>query len=192
MTIEQLEQFNNLKNMDLNKAMLIGRLTKDPELRTTATGQNVATFGVATNLTWTDQSGQKQERAEFHNIVVWRKLAEICAQYLRKGGRVYIEGRIQTRSWTGQDGNKRYTTEINADNMIMLDRAQNTQGGGGASFPPPQAQAAAPNNNFQSPPIQAPQAAPTPVISADEPVAQPVGQADNPQEDEVKVEDIPF
>lgn len=107
--------------MNLNKAMLIGNLTRDPESKTTPSGQNVCTFGIATNLVWTDQNGEKQKKAEFHNIVAWRKLGEICAQYLKKGSKVYIEGRLQTRDWEGQDGVKRYRTEIVADNMIMLD-----------------------------------------------------------------------
>src|SRR5210317_85441 len=111
------------KIMDLNKAMIIGRLTRDPELRTTPSGSSVASFSLATNLVWTDQQGQKQERVEYHNIVAWRKLADICGQYLRKGSKIYIEGRLQTRDWEGQDGVKRYRTEIIADNMIMLDRA---------------------------------------------------------------------
>ena len=115
--------------MDLNKAMIIGRLTADPESRTTPQGAAVATFSLATNLVWIDGSGQKQEKVEYHNIVVWRKLAEICSQYLKKGTKVYIEGRLQTRSWEGQDGVKRYRTEVVADNMIMLDRAGANTGG---------------------------------------------------------------
>jgi len=107
--------------------MLIGNLTRDPEIRTTNSGQTVASFGVATNHNWTDASGQKQEKAEFHNIVAWGKLAEICGQYLGKGRKVYIEGRLQTREWQGQDGAKRNRTEIVAENMIMLDRAGNGQ-----------------------------------------------------------------
>ena len=124
--------------------MIIGNVTRDPELKTIGSGQNVASFGVATNLVWTDQAGQKQQKVEFHNIVAWRRLGEICAQYLRKGAKIYIEGRLQTRDWVGQDGVKRFMTEIIADNMIMLDRA----GGGG-------------NNNpqFQGNQFQAPQAA---------------------------------
>ncbi|MFA5109722.1 MAG: single-stranded DNA-binding protein [Patescibacteria group bacterium] len=114
--------------MNLNKAMIIGNLTRDPELRNTASGQSVVSFGVATNLIWTDQSGQQQKKTEFHNIIAWRKLAEICAKYLHKGSKVYIEGRLQTTDWTGQDGVKRYRTEIVADNMIMLDNK------GGAGF----------------------------------------------------------
>ena len=106
--------------MDLNKAMIIGRLTRDPEIRTTPGGATVASFSVATNYVWTNQSGQKQEQVEFHNVVAWRKLAEIIGQYLKKGSQVYIEGRLQTRSWEGNDGQKRNRTEIVADNMIML------------------------------------------------------------------------
>jgi len=123
--------------MDLNKVMLIGNLTRDPEMRTTPGGQNVCSFGLATNLVWNDQSGQRQTRAEFHNIVAWRKLAEICAQYLKKGNKIYIEGRMQTRDWQDKEGNKRQRTEIVADNMIMLD----TRGGAKAapSAPSPDA-----------------------------------------------------
>ncbi len=108
--------------MSLNRAQLIGNLTKDPEVRQTPSGQAVTSFSIATNFTWNDQNGQRQEKTEFHSIVTWRKLAEICGQYLKKGSKVYIEGRIQTREWEGEDGVKRYRTEIVADNMIMLDR----------------------------------------------------------------------
>ncbi|HBA37017.1 TPA: single-stranded DNA-binding protein [Candidatus Falkowbacteria bacterium] len=107
--------------MNLNKAMIIGNVTRDPELKNTPSGQSVVSFAVATNLVWTDKTGQQQKKAEFHNIIAWRKLAEICSKYLRKGSKVYIEGRLQTTDWTGQDGVKRYRTEIVADNMIMLD-----------------------------------------------------------------------
>lgn len=107
--------------MSLNRVQLIGNLTRDPELKQIPGGQAVASFGVATNFTWKDQSGQKQEKAEFHNVIAWRKLAEICGQYLKKGSKIFIEGRLQTRSWEGEDGVKRYRTEIVADNMIMLD-----------------------------------------------------------------------
>lgn len=108
--------------MDLNRATLIGNVTRDPESRTTATGQNVCTFGIATNMQWTDAQGVKQQRAEFHNIVAWNKLADICSQYLTKGKKVFAEGRLQTRDWEAQDGTKRRTTEIILENMIMLDR----------------------------------------------------------------------
>lgn len=107
--------------MDLNRATIIGRLTRDPEVKTTPSGQSVANIGLATNRVWTDKSGVRQEKVEFHNIVLWGKLAEIAGQYLSKGRRVYMEGRLETRDWAGQDGVKRYRTEIVADNMIMLD-----------------------------------------------------------------------
>jgi single-strand DNA-binding protein len=106
--------------MDLNKATIIGRLTADPESRTTPTGQTVVSFSIATNLVWKDANGEKKEKTEFHNIVAWRKLAEIITQYLRKGSQIYLEGRLQTRSWEDQNGVKKYRTEIIADNMIML------------------------------------------------------------------------
>lgn len=121
--------------MDLNKVMLIGRLTRDPEIRTTPNGTNVASFSVATSFNWTDQQGQKKELTEFHNVVAWRKLAEIVGQYLKKGSQVYLEGRLQTRSWDDKtSGQKKYRTEIIAENMIMLARpgGSNTQ----ASMPP--------------------------------------------------------
>ncbi len=116
--------------MDLNKVMLIGRLTKNPELRATPSGQNVTSFSIATNRVFTDAQGQKQERSEFHNIVAWGKLAEICSQYLSKGRRAYVEGRLQTRDWVGQEGVRRYSTEVIAENMIILD-SNDRQGGAG-------------------------------------------------------------
>ncbi len=107
--------------MDLNRVMIIGRLTRDPELRSLATGRSVSSFSVATGRAWTDANGQKQKQTEFHNVVAWAKLAEIASQYLRKGAKVYVEGRLQTRDWTAQDGTKRTRTEIVAENLIMLD-----------------------------------------------------------------------
>jgi single-strand DNA-binding protein len=120
--------------MDLNKVMIIGRLTRDPEMRSTPNGANVVSFSVATGFSWTDQSGQKKEQTEFHNVVAWRKLAEIIAQYLKKGSQVYIEGRLQTRSWEGQDGKKNYRTEIVADNMIMLGSKASSSSGSSSSM----------------------------------------------------------
>jgi single-strand DNA-binding protein len=108
----------------VNKAILIGNLGTDVELRSTSGGQNVANFRIATNRVYTDRSGQKQEQTEWHNIVAWGRLAEICEQYLKKGDQVYIEGRIQTRSWEDQSGQQRWTTEVVAQEMTML-------GGGG-------------------------------------------------------------
>jgi single-strand DNA-binding protein len=114
----------------LNKVMLIGNLGKDPELRYTTSGVAVATFTLATNESWKDQDGNTQERTEWHNIVAWRKLAEICGEWLKKGKKVYIEGRIQNRSYDDKNsGAKRYITEIVADSMIMLDsRGSSSEG----------------------------------------------------------------
>jgi single-strand DNA-binding protein len=116
--------------MSLNRVQLIGNLTRDPEVKQVPGGQTVATLSLATNFSWTDQSGNRQDKAEYHNVVVWRKLAEICGQYLRKGSKIFIEGRMQTRDWEGEDGVKRYRTEVVADNMIMLDRKGGEMGGG--------------------------------------------------------------
>ncbi|NMB48208.1 single-stranded DNA-binding protein [Candidatus Kuenenbacteria bacterium] len=151
--------------MNLNRAMLIGNLTRDPEVRTTPSGTAVASFSIATNQVWTDPSGNRQEKAEFHNIVAWRKLAEICGQYLHKGSKVYVEGRLQTRSWDDQTGNKRYITEIVIDNMIMLDSKGVNRGTTGPSAPLPQEES-------------------TPTIQVDE--------TDFGPSEEIKVEEVPF
>lgn len=118
----------------VNKVILIGNVGGDPELRAIPNGTSVANFTMATNESWTDSSGTKQERTEWHRIVVWRRLAEICNQYLRKGSKVYIEGSLQTRSWEGQDGQKRYTTEVVARDMQMLD-SRNDVSSGMESYP---------------------------------------------------------
>lgn len=154
----------------LNRATIIGNLTRDPEVRQIPSGQSVCTFGVATNRSWTDASGAKQEATEFHNVVAWGKLAEICGQYLAKGRKVYIEGRLQTREWEGQDSVKRYRTEIVTENMIILDRA-----GAGGSAGASAGFASRPASSAFVPP-QSP--------------AQP-DRAPNP-DDEIRVEDIPF
>jgi single-strand DNA-binding protein len=112
----------------LNKAVLIGNLTRDPELRYTPQGSAVCTFGLATNRQWTTESGEKKEDVEFHRIVAWNKLAELCAQLLTKGRKVYLEGRIQTRNWDAQDGTKRTTTEIVISEMIILDSRRGGEG----------------------------------------------------------------
>lgn len=104
--------------MNLNKVFILGNLTRDPELRQTATGQNVATFGVATNRIWSNQSG-KQTQTEFHNVVVWGRLAEIANQYLAKGRLVFVEGRLTTRTWQDQSGQKRNRTEIVGENLQL-------------------------------------------------------------------------
>ncbi len=105
--------------MNLNKIFILGNLTRDPEMRQTPTGKNVANFGVATNRMWTDPTGNKQTQTEFHNVVVWGRLAEIASQYLAKGRLVFIEGRISTSSWQDQQGQKKYRTEIVAENMQL-------------------------------------------------------------------------
>lgn len=142
--------------------MIIGNVTRDPELRATATGQNVCSFGIATNQQWTDAQGQKQQRAEYHNIVAWGKLAEICGQYLGKGRKVYIEGRLQTREWETPDAQKRQRTEIVAENMILLDRKD-------VSGAPPR--------------VSSPAMSPEPTMS---PIDKSIG------DNEIRLEDIPF
>lgn len=151
----------------LNRAQIIGNLTRDPELKQTTGGQSVCTIGVATNRSWKDANGTKQDQTEYHNIVVWGKLAEICGQYLKKGQKVYFDGRLQTREWDGQDGVKRYRTEVVAENMIMLGGRGGEAGGGSDFGGSRQAFSSAPSMN-------------------DEPSAAP-----NP-EDEIRIEDIPF
>lgn len=148
----------------LNRATILGNVTRDPELKQIPSGQSVCSFGVATNRAWTDAAGQKQEQVEFHNIVAWGKLADICGQYVTKGKKVYVEGRLQTRDWEGQDGVRRYRTEIVADNVILLDRA-----GGGAGAP----MGGAPRSPMGAPPAM-----------KDDPGLNP--------DAEIKVEDIPF
>lgn len=169
--------------MNLNKVQLIGRLTRDPEIRTTPSGQTVATIGIATNRTWNDKAGQKQEKSEFHNIVIWGRLAEIAGQYLTKGQEAYFEGRLETRSYTGKDGVERKTTDIVAENMQMGSRVQGApsnrpaspMGMGAAPASRPQ-----PNQSFQQqrPAPQAQEEIPT--INLDE------------EQDEIRLEDVPF
>ncbi|MBI2426845.1 MAG: single-stranded DNA-binding protein [Candidatus Kerfeldbacteria bacterium] len=159
--------------MDLNKVMIIGRLTRDPEVRTTSGGQTVASFSVATSFRWNDPQGQKQERTEFHNVVAWRRLAEIVQQYLKKGSQVYIEGRLQTRSWDGQDGVKRYRTEIVCDNMIMLGRPGGQTG---------QTAGAAPSATTSE---EHGQPAPASPLASSQPATPPA-------DEEINIEDIPF
>lgn len=114
--------------MYLNKAMVIGNLTRDPELKAIPSGQQVCTFGVATNRIYKDKDGQQQKATEFHNIVVWGRQAENCGQYLKKGQSVLVEGRLQTRSWDGQDGQKKYRTEIVADRVQFGPKPLNRSG----------------------------------------------------------------
>lgn len=113
-----------MSSRSLNKVLLIGNLTRDPDLRYTPQGAAVCTLGLATNRFWTTESGEKREDAEFHRIVAWNKLAELCSQLLFKGRKIYVEGRLQTRSWTGQDGSQRQVTEVIIEEMIILDSRQ--------------------------------------------------------------------
>ena len=115
--------------MSINKVILIGRLGQDPELKYTPSGAAVCNFSMATSETWTDKAGQKQEKTEWHKVVVWGKLSELCNQYLAKGRQCFVEGALQTRSWEDQNGNKKYTTEINAKNVQFLG-GQATAGAG--------------------------------------------------------------
>jgi single-strand DNA-binding protein len=162
--------------MNLNKVQLIGRLTRDPEIRTTPSGQTVATIGIATNRTWNDKAGQKQEKSEFHNIVIWGRLAEIAGQYLTKGQEAYFEGRLETRSYTGKDGVERKTTDIVAENMQMGSRAQ---GSSSNNRPAPMGMGAPAPASRPTPQQQAP-AEEIPTINLDE------------EQDEVRLEDVPF
>lgn len=110
-----------MSSRSLNKVTLIGNLTRDPELRYTPTGAAVCTIGLATNRSWVTDSGEKKEETEFHRVVAWNKLAELCSQLLAKGRKVYVEGRLRTSAWQAQDGSQRTTTEIVIEDMIVLD-----------------------------------------------------------------------
>jgi len=150
--------------MNLNKVILIGRLVSDPEMRTTPTGQSVCSFRMATNRTWSDsKTGQKQEKTEFHSIVLWGRLAEISSQYLTKGSLTMIEGRLQTRNWQDQSGNQKYRTEIVAERMQLGPR----QGQGGER--------------------QVPTSAPQDTAKEEIPIIEEDGK-----EEEIDVKDIPF
>ncbi len=150
--------------MDLNRAQVLGRLTQDPEVRQTPSGQSVVSFTVATNRSWKDANGEQKEQAEFHNIVAWGKLAEIVGNYAKKGKRLYVEGRLQTRSWEDNTGMKRWKTEMVADNVILLDGGRASDEGG--------SQAPADDSFSQS----------------SEPAAPARSQAD----EDISVEDVPF
>ena len=144
----------------LNRVMLIGRLGKEPEIQHFDSGVVRASFSLATSEVYINKDGQKIEQTEWHNIVMWRKLAEIAEKYLVKGKLVYIEGKLKTRSWDDKEGNKRYVTEIDASNMIMLGSQGNEgsgggtryQGGGGSQYNSPRT-----DNAMDSPPIEMPE-----------------------------------
>jgi len=160
--------------MNVNKVLLVGRLTRDPEIRTTSGGQNVASLSMATNRFWKDKSGQKQDKTTFHNVILWGRLAEIAGQYLTKGQEAYIEGRIETRKYTAKDGTERYITEIIAENMQLGSKPQGS-GGGSGSYSAPVARPAETASSEQS---AAPEEIPT--INLDE------------EQEEVKISDVPF
>lgn len=121
--------------MDLNKVILVGRVTADPQVRATPGGQSVTTIGIATNRVWSDKNGQRQEETEFHNVVLWGRQADIAGQYLKKGTLVLIEGRLRTRSWTDKTGQQRRTTEVMAERIQLGPRPGGAgSGGGGGSW----------------------------------------------------------
>ena len=164
--------------MNVNKVILVGRLTRDVEMRTTNNGKTVANIGLATNSFWTNASGEKQTTTEYHNIVLFGRLAEVAGQYLSKGQEAYFEGRIQTRAYTGKDGVERKVTEVVADNMQLGSRPQ----GGGFSG------GNAPANQGSSQPAQQ---KPAPQKSAIQDEDIPTINLDEEQDD-IKIEDVPF
>jgi single-strand DNA-binding protein len=121
--------------MYLNKAFIIGNLTRDPELKALPSGTKVCSFGVATNRSYKDKEGTRQDSTEFHNVVAFAKLGELVAQYMKKGSQVYVEGRLQTRSWDGKDGEKKYRTEIIADTVQFGNKPGGTGGASGSGAP---------------------------------------------------------
>jgi single-strand DNA-binding protein len=176
-----------MASRSLNKVQLIGNLTRDPELRYTPTGAAVCTIGLATNRTWTTEAGEKKEEVEFHRIIAWNKLAELCSQLLTKGRKIFIEGRLRTNSWTAQDGTQRNTTEIVMEDMILLDSKRPIPAGEGegegADTGAPQAPAASSQGTPTPPPAKGKKA------KTDTAVKEP--QQDPPSE-EVNPDDIPF
>lgn len=169
--------------MNVNKVILVGRLTRDPDVRTTPSGQTVATLGMATNNYWTDKSGQRQERTEFHTVVLWGRVAEIAGQYLTKGQEAYIEGRLQTRSYTDKQGQERKVTEIVGETMQLGQRSQGgSQGGGYQGGSRPMNQTAAPAAGAAA------------GGAASKPVEEeiPTINLDDEKSEEVKIEDVPF
>ena len=176
-----------MASRSLNKVILIGNLTRDPELRYTPAGTAVVTFGLATNRSWTTESGEKKEETEFHRIVAWNKLAELCSRFLFKGRRVYVEGRLQTRRWTGQDGQEHQATEVVIDEMIILDNRQAP--GEAAEGGEPVSPVVEPVAKEETPEV--------PVEAAVEEKTSSVKEVKKPkkeeeEETEVKADDIPF
>ena len=155
----------------VNKVILIGNLGNDPEVRTLENGTKVATLSIATSESYTDKDGNRQEQTEWHRVVYWRKTAEIVEKYVKKGSKIFVEGRLKTRSWTDKDNITRYTTEIVGDRLQMLDRRE---GGGNGSFPPPPSSSDAPAQ---------PQAQATAQPAATTTTTPAIGTTDNPEDD---------
>ncbi len=167
--------------MNVNKVILVGRLTRDPDMRTTTTGQQVATIGMATNNFWTDKGGTRQERTEYHTVILWGRLAEIAGQYLTKGQECYIEGRLQSREYTAKDGTERKVTEVVGETMQLGSRAQGGAPGQGASrSAAPASAAAVAGGTAAAPRKSAPAEEEIPTINLDD------------ERDEIKIEDVPF
>lgn len=164
--------------MNVNKVILVGRLTRDPEMRTTQSGQSVASLSLATNNFWTDKSGTKQEKTEFHNVVLWGRLAEIAGQYLTKGQECFVEGRLQTREYTAKDGTQRKVTEIVGETMQLGNRAAGSSGVSRATGAVAGGAGAYASANQQQPKTQT--EADIPTINLDD------------EKDEIKIEDVPF
>jgi single-strand DNA-binding protein len=170
----------------LNKVELIGNLTRDPELRYTPQGTAVCTFGIATNRYWTTENGEKKEEVEFHRIVAWNKLGELCGQLLAKGRKVYVEGRLQTRKWTGQDGVEHTTTEIVISDMIILDsRGNASETSGNADFDIPDDGLGEMEQGVKSSTV-------TPSKAADSKGVKAAAKKKVEKSDESASEDIPF
>lgn len=182
--------------MNLNKVFIVGRLAADPEIRSMPSGQPVANIRVATNRVWNDQSGNKQEQVEFHTIVAFGGLADIISKYLKKGQMALFEGRLQTRSWQGQDGQKKYRTEIIADNMQLGPKAMGTTTGYNQSSPStPQAASDSFQNSItpKQQPAQDITEEEIPVINEDAPItSNPITESDAVEEREIDLKDIPF
>jgi single-strand DNA-binding protein len=142
----------------VNKVILIGNLTRDPEIRQTPNGQSIATFGLATNRQWTTSGGEKKTSAEFHECIAWAKLAEICEKYLRKGKLIYVEGYLKTRSWDTEEGVRKFKTEIVVEDMIMLDKGPGSaapRSGDSASEPhSAEGGAMSPEPELEAPPVE--------------------------------------
>ena len=164
----------------LNRAQIVGNLTRDPEMRYTPAGQSVCSFGVATNRRWRDKDGNIQEQTEFHNVVAWGKLAELITQLVHKGSKIYIEGRLQTRSWEGQDGGKRNRTEIVMNDFILLTPKGATPApeGGVEEFPAPEKPAK--------------EEKPVPKKTAEKKPTKKAEEEEKTDEEEINLDDIPF